>query len=163
MNHYYYLFSGNVLYTLVLLSFYIFVFFLPKRFPPAITLIFILFGIAVGRFWDQVLGTPSIDFYDVHKSGKLDLLDIILYIAYGPPSYFMIYFFDKFKLKKQHLIFYITTWSLISVGFELLGDKLQVFNYKNGYQLIYSFPIYLVTFSILFILYYKLNKLKGEG
>jgi hypothetical protein len=163
MKNYFSFLSGSQWFTLVLLSFYIFVFLLPKRFPSAITLIFILYGIAAGRFWDQVLGTPSIDFYDIGKSGKLDLFDIILYIAYGSPSYFMVYIFDRFKLRKQHLVFYIPVWALIAIGFEVLGNKLGVFNYKNGYKLIYSYPIYLISFSILFILYYKLYKQKGEG
>lgn len=151
-------FNGNEIFDLTLLAFYILVFMLPKRFPKLISLMFILFGIAAGRLGDQLIGTPALDFYDINDSRNIELFDIILYLSYGSFSYIIIYIFDKLKFEKKNLIFYILLWSFTSIGFEWLGSKLGVFHYKNGYKLIFSFPIYLTTYSILFVFYYRVFK-----
>jgi hypothetical protein len=151
-------FNGNEIFDLILFAFYILVFILPKQFPKSISLMFIIFGSAVGRMADQLIGTPALDFYDINDSSSIEIFDIILYLSYGPFSYFIVYIFDKLKIKKQNLIFYIVLWALVAIGFEHLGSRLGVFHYKNGYKILYSFPIYLITYSILFILYYKIFK-----
>lgn len=156
-------FNGNEVFDLVLLAFYVLVLILPKRFPKPISLVFILFGIYSARFWDQLLGTPAMNFYDINDSSGIDVFDIILYLSYGPFSYFIIYIFDRLKLKKQSLIPYILLWAVIALGFEWIGDILEVFHYKNGYRILFSFPIYLITYSILFLLYYKLFKRNEEN
>jgi hypothetical protein len=149
-------FNQNEWFVLMLLLSYAIVFFLPRRFPPLISSLFLLFGISSALFMDHAVGIKPIDFYDVNDSSRYTIMDFLLYCAYGPFSYLIIYLFDKFKLKKQHSLFYIPACSAIALGFEWLADQLGVFHYKNGYQVQYSFPIYLVIFSILLALYFKL-------
>jgi hypothetical protein len=70
------------------------------------------------------------------------------------------YKFDRFKLKKQHIILYILLWSLIAVGFECIGIKLGVYHYDKVWKIQFSFPSYLAINSILLALYYKLCRQK---
>jgi hypothetical protein len=151
-------FNQNEIFVLALLLFYIVVFKLPRRFPTLISIVLILFGIASAIFMDHAISLQPYDFYDVNDNTKYNIFDFLLYCGYGPFSYFMIYIFDIFNLKKHHSVFYITAFSLVALGFEWVADMLGVFHYKNGYKIIYSYPIYLVIFSILFMLYFKLYK-----
>lgn len=151
-------FNQNEWFVLTLLLCYIIVFLLPKRFPLLTSLLFLLFGISIAIFMDHSISINPIDFYDVNDSSKFELYDFLLYFAYGPFSYLMVYFFDKFKLKKRQILLYIPLCSFAAMGFEWLAKQFGVFHYKNGYQILYSLPIYLVVFSILFYFYFKLYR-----
>lgn len=129
---------------------------LPKRFPILISVIFLLYGTTVGFYLDHTLSLRPLDFYDVNDNSTYELFDFLTYIMYGPFSYYISYFFDKFKLKKQHLLFYIVLWSFIALGFEWVGVQLEVYQYEKGWKIEYSYPSYLVIVSVLMYLYYKL-------
>jgi len=151
------LFNQNEWFIIVLLiTTYTIVFLLPKRFSVLISTIFILYGIAIGHFLDHTISIQPFDFYDVNDSSLYEFWDFLSYIMYGPFSYFIVYFFDKFKLKKQHILFYIVLWSLIAFGLESIGVKLGVYQYEKGWKIASSFPSYLAINSILLTLYYKL-------
>lgn len=47
---------------------------------------------------------------------------------------------------------HILVWSIASVGFEALAVTFSVFQYY-GWQLTYSFPVYLLTFGLNTLLY----------
>lgn len=149
-------FNQNEWFVLILLLAYVIVFFLPRRFPLLTSALFILFGIASALFMDHAISVEPIDLYDVNDSSKYTILDFLLYCGYGPFSYLMVYILDKFKLKRQHSIFYIPLCSALALGFEWLAHQLGVFHYRNEYKIQYSFPVYLVIFSILLTLYFKL-------
>ncbi|MCT8975242.1 hypothetical protein N4T77_01385 [Clostridium sp. CX1] len=156
------MFNKNEWFVIALLAFYILVFLLPKRFPLFISIIFILYGIAVaGVTFDFILGGPTLDYYDDNNNSKYEIIDFLLYTSYGSFSYLIAYFFDKFKLKKQYVTLYVLALAIMSIGVEWIGHRLGVFHYKNGYKIEFSFPIYLMVYSILLILYFKLHREKN--
>lgn len=154
-------FNQNEWFVIVLLiTTYILVFLLPKRFPVLISIIFLLYGIAFGNFLDHTISVYPFDFYDVNDSSDYEFFDFLTYVMYGPFSYFVAYFFDRLKLKRQHIFFYIIFWSLVAICFEWVGIQLGVYHYDKGWRIQYSFPGYLAINSILLALYYKLCRQK---
>lgn len=155
--YYDYQFNQNEWFILLLLiTTYTLVFLLPKRFSMPVSMVFILYGIALGHFVDHTVSVQPFDYYDVNDSSSYQLFDFLSYVMYGPFSYFIVYFFDRFKLKKQHILFYIILWSLLAIGLEYIGIKLGVYHYEKSWKIQISFPSYLAINSILLTLYYKL-------
>ena len=150
-------FNGNEWFIILLLIItYTLVLLLPKRFPLLISIIFLLYGITAGHFFDHTISIQPFDYYDVNDNSYYNVFDFLSYVMYGPFSYFIAYVYHKFKLKKQHVLFYIISWSLIALSFEWVGVKLGVYHYKKGYHIIISFLIYLGINSVFMTLYYKL-------
>lgn len=143
-----------IIFTLI--AAYTVVFLLPRRFPILITIIFILYGITSGHFTDHTISIQPMDYYDVNDTSYYEVYDLLSYLMYGPFSYFTVYFFDKYKLKKQHIILYVIAWGILSLSFEWVGVMIGLFHYDKGWKLPFSFPIYLFFDSILMFLYYKL-------
>lgn len=129
---------------------------LPKKFTPVQTLFTLLIGITFGLIFDQTIGIPPFDFYDVGDSSKHQLFDIFSYAMYAPFGYLFIYLSKWLRLKGFYLIPYIVIWSLLSIGIEWLSLLVGVFHYKHGYRLIFSIPIYLFLQSIHYLLFQKL-------
>lgn len=155
-------FDQNEWFIIVLLiTMYAIVFLLPKRFSAAKSIVFILYAIVLGHFFDNSISLEPFDLYDVNDNSYFELFDFLSYIMYGPFSYFIVYFFDRFKLKKQHILLYTVLWSAIAVSLEWAGIKFGVYHYDKGWRLQYSFPIYLLVVSALLALYYKLCRDKG--
>ncbi|MNC57680.1 hypothetical protein D3C75_1073590 [compost metagenome] len=72
---------------------------------------------------------------------------------YAPFGYLFIYGYERLRMFEIMTVVYLLFWALVAVGFEWLAIKAGVFHYKQGYQIIYSFPIYLFLMSIYLILY----------
>jgi hypothetical protein len=156
-------FNQNEWFIIVLIIImYTIVFLLPKRFPVLISAIFLLYGIFIGFLLDKSISEPPFDYYDVNDNSLFELFDFLSYIMYGPFSYLIAYFFDRFKLKKQHILFYLVLWSSIAFLFEWIGIKFGVYHYEKGWRLEFSFPSYLAINSILLTLYYKLCRKKEQ-
>lgn len=128
-------------------------YFLPKRFPKKISIVFFMCGVFSGFFFDHSLSVEPVDYYDVNDKSTYQIMDFLSYVSYGPISYFFFYFYDR--LKPSSSLLYILIWSFISVGLEWCAEKVGVFHYKHGYQLYYSFPIYLLVNSCWTLLYYR--------
>lgn len=145
----------------MLITGYTVVFLLHKRFPVLVSLIFILYGIFIGHFVDHTISVAPFDFYDVNDTSSYELFDFLSYMMYGPFSYFIVYFFDRLKLKKQQALFYIIFCGLIAVCFEWVGLNVGIYHYQKGWRIQYSFPSYLLIISVLLTLYYKLCRRKS--
>lgn len=126
---------------------------LPKRFPAKVTMVFVLCGIYSGFFYDHSLSVEPVDFYDVNDSSAYQFIDFISYLMFGPWSYLYFYVWDRLDLKYRFAPIGIFLWAAMSWGFEKLALLCHVYHYKNGFELSYSFPIYLVTISGWSLLY----------
>jgi hypothetical protein len=133
-------------------------FLLPRRFPLSMTIIFFMFGIFIGTIFDHTISVGPFDFYDVNDNSLFNFMDFLTYILYGPIAYFFVYFIDRYALKNYQLIIYILVWSLIAIVVESLGVIVGVFHYKNGYEIYYSFIIYLFIQSFNVYVYKVLYK-----
>lgn len=151
-------FNQNEWFVLALLSVSILaVMILPKRIPPSITIIYLLVGVFLGMLFDHTISIEPIDYYDVNDSSNYQFFDFLTYVMYGPFGYFIIYFHDKFAIKGYANLLYILGWSSVAIILEWTGVQFGVFHYKNGYKMLFSFPIYLVVESML-ILFYQVLK-----
>jgi hypothetical protein len=126
----------------------------PRRFSPAQTTFNMLISITFGLLFDHTIAVPPFDLYDVGDESKYQLFDLFSYIMYAPFGYWFIYWYERMRMFEIMTIVYILFWVGMSVGVEWMGIKAGVFHYKHGYQLGYSFPIYLFVMSIHLVLFH---------
>lgn len=147
-------FNKNEIFILVLLTAgLILVWKLKKIFSFKEGLIYFLFGVFIGLLADHTISIKPIDYYDVNDSNAFQFMDFLTYVMYGPYSYAFAHFYRRFKVKLSYTPLYILLWSLFSLFAEFVSKSVGIFHYKNGYTIYYSFPIYLLTFSIEICLY----------
>jgi hypothetical protein len=123
---------------------------LPKRFPPSITIMILIFGSFSARLGD-IMFFPF-NLYNVMDDKKHNLFDFYLYsVIYSFYVYFYCYFYDKVKLKNGWQLLHIFIWVLISISLEWLGTQLDVYKYLK-WKLHYSAIIYLLMFLLYTIM-----------
>ncbi|KAA0546073.1 hypothetical protein FZW96_17310 [Bacillus sp. BGMRC 2118] len=126
---------------------------LPKRFPNSITVLLLVFTVALSRVVDHTLAGPDINFYDIMDSGSFEFFDIFCYITYAPFGYLFIYIYDKYKLRGLRLFIYLISVAIFSTLFEILTSSsyIHFFNY-HSWKPLYSLPVYLIVqpLTILF-------------
>ncbi|MDQ0898379.1 hypothetical protein [Paenibacillus sp. V4I7] len=127
---------------------------LPKRIPLPIALLMMIFNSYLGRAVDNILSTDyPYNVYEIMDTPHYDLFDFLLYsIPFPLVGYFYVYFYDKYPLRAPNQFIHILVWAIASVGFEALAVTFSIFQY-NGWELSYSFPVYLLTFALNTILY----------
>lgn len=134
---------------------------LPKGLLSKQAKIFVfLFSLSISTIFDCTSASLSIDYYDIMDGPKYTVMDLIVYILYMPFSYFFIYLYEFFKIKSYMIILYIIVWSLLSIGVEYFYHLMNVFTYKNGYQVYFSYCVYLTVQTLLLFLYTKIYKSK---
>lgn len=129
----------------------------PKRFPRQVLAVFFMCGVYSAFFFDHSLSVEPVSFYDVNDVSKFQLMDFLSYFMYGSFSYFFFYIYDLLQPKPSHTPAYILAWTLVSVGIEWVAVMFGVFHYRHGYQIAYSFPIYLIVQSCWIALYHRLK------
>jgi hypothetical protein len=129
---------------------------LPKRFPPSLAFLVMVFSSFFSRTVDHILASPFLDFYDVMDSPKYEFFGVFTYFMYAPFAYLFVYLYDKYKVHGMYATFYILGFSLVGIGFEWITTKLHIFNLK-AWKLSYSYTVYLFAqyCTLLFFLYLK--------
>jgi hypothetical protein len=127
----------------------------PRIFSKLEAIGYYIFGIYIGLFYDHTISTKPWDFYDVNDNSSYQFIDFLSYIMYGPYGYFFLYFYVKWNIRGLNTIPYILIWSLFSLLMEWIGLKVGLFHFDKGYKMYWSFPIYLLSQSMM-ILYYHL-------
>jgi hypothetical protein len=126
---------------------------LPKRFPLSVTFLLMLFSSTVVSMLDNSIGGNIFDLYDIMDGPAYTIMDFVVYLLYAPAGYFFIYFYDLFRVKGIWTIAYITGWSLFSTLFEWVCLNTEVFHYKNGYMICFSFCIYIASQTAILLVY----------
>lgn len=130
---------------------------LPKRFQKKVSGIFLLCGVFFGLLFDLTLGTFPVSFYDLNDNSQLEILDFLSHCMYAPYSYLFFYIYDQSGIRPRYSFVYILVWALLSVGIEKVSVLLGVFHYNNGYNIYYSFVIYLFVHSFWVAFYYTIQ------
>lgn len=140
--------------TIIMIALILLYCMLPKRIPLPIALLMMIFDSYLGRVVDNILSsTYPYNVYDIMDTPNYDLFDFLLYtIPFPLVGYFYVYFYDKYLFRAPFQFIHILVWSIASVGLEALAVTFSVFQY-NGWQLSYSFPVYLLTFGLNTLLY----------
>lgn len=126
---------------------------MPKIFTKLEALGFYIFGIYTGLFYDHTISIKPWDYYDVNDTSSYQFIDFLSYIMYGPFGYFFLYFYAKWKLKGFKIIVYILVWSGFSLLMEWIGLKVGLFHFDKGYKMYFSFPIYMLSQTMLLLFY----------
>jgi hypothetical protein len=151
-------FNQNEWFVLSLLVFGgLLLFLLPKRFSLYHSICYCLFGIFISMFYDHTISVLPFDFYDVNDSSLFEWMDFLSYVIYAPFSYLYVYLHDRFQLKPKYIPIYMLIWAIASIGMEWLALYFKLYHYKNGYQLAYSIPIYLITQCLLLALFHVIQ------
>jgi hypothetical protein len=116
------------------------------------------YGIVLASLFDNTIGAAPFDYYDIMDGPKYTIMDVVAYFVYGPFGYLLIYILEKLKIRGKRVIFYVILWTLFGVAFEWVNVIMGIFSYKNGYQLVYSIPIYLIVQTFLLFLYKYLKR-----
>lgn len=127
----------------------------PRIFPKLEAIGYYIFGIYIGLFYDHTISIKPWDYYDVNDNSSYQFIDFLSYIMYGPYGYFFLYIYVKWNIRGLKTIPYILIWSLFSLLMEWIGLKVGLFHFDKGYKMYWSFPIYLLSQSMM-ILYYHL-------
>jgi hypothetical protein len=137
-------------------------FLLPKRFPFSQNVLLLLYGPTVARLCDHLLASPKLDLYTLMDTQNYDLFDFFTYLLYAPFSYLFFYFYDKWKIRGYGIILYIFFCSIGGTLFEWVNKIFHVFTYK-GWELPFSFSVYLVTQCLSLIFYHWINRASKQG
>ncbi|WP_163100539.1 hypothetical protein [Peribacillus alkalitolerans] len=124
----------------------------PKKFPPSITILLLLFPTTSARLIDKFLSAPDKDYYDVFDGPAFELFDLLAYSIYAPFGYFFIYIYTHFKFKGIKLVFYILVCSFLAIGFERMTHHFHLFKYKD-FTLTQAYVFYVAS-QISTILFY---------
>ncbi|UJF33460.1 hypothetical protein [Paenibacillus hexagrammi] len=147
-------FNGNEWFVIgVTVIAFAFIWLLPRTFSSVQTAFNMLIGIAFGLVIDHTLNVPPFDLYDLGDQTKYEIFDMMSYIMYAPFGYWFIYWYKRLRMYDLLIIPYILLWVGIALGLEWMAVKVGVFHYKHGYQLIYSFPVYLFLMSTHLVMY----------
>lgn len=132
---------------------------MPKKFPASITLLILLFGVAMAKTANFIFGIPPYNLYEIDNAiDRLDLTDLLLTAIYPPFCYYFLYIYEAWKMRGVSVFFYIFIVAVFAVGFEYLAVLADVFLY-TGWKLFYSFPVYLISLSLA-LLFYQLIRAK---
>ena len=137
------------------------VFLLPKRFPKKTTGIYLLCGVFFGFLFDHTLNILPVSFYDINDTSRFELMDFVSHLMYGPYCYLFMFLYDRWHIKPRFSLVYILAWSFISIGFEQLSVALGVFHYQNGFNIFYSFVIFLTVLSF-WVVFYNITQTYGN-
>lgn len=131
------------------------VIFLPQKLSRASTIFSLLFGVTTGLMFDHTLATPPLDLYDVNDQSIYETFDVFSYLMYAPYGYIFIYMYRRLNLASWKMIPYILCWTALAYLVEWLAIKAGIFHFKNGYDSMYSIPIYLFVQSVQLFIYIK--------
>ncbi|MCQ2009127.1 MAG: hypothetical protein ABF629_00270 [Sporolactobacillus sp.] len=145
-NELFILITGVTAYTAMLL--------LPKRFNRQQTITMLLIGAFISTFFDNTVCINPFNYYNVNDTPFTDFWDMLSFVMFGPFAYFFIYFYVVIRKNRTTYFFYITIWALISMIAEALAWHVGVYHYKNGYQLFFSLPIYLIVLTATMVYYH---------
>ncbi|GGE52667.1 hypothetical protein GCM10011391_34390 [Pullulanibacillus camelliae] len=127
---------------------------LPKRFTKKKSAIYLLCGVFFGFCFDHTLSVLPVNYYDLNDSSQFEVTDFLSQVMYAAFGYLFFYLYDYLKLRLRFALVYILIWTFISIGIEKLYSLLGVFHYQHGYNIFYSFDIYLLVQSIFVVIYY---------
>ncbi|MEH7106998.1 MULTISPECIES: hypothetical protein [Bacillaceae] len=134
---------------------------LPKRFTKKETAVYLMCGMFFGFFFDHTLSVLPVSFYVINDRGSFELMDFLSHVIYAPYSYLFFYLYDFFRIKPHFSLVYILVWAFLSVGFERFSVIIGIFRYQHGYNIYYSFVIYLLVISF-WVLFFRIMKAYGE-
>jgi hypothetical protein len=137
------------------------VIFLPKRFNKQTTFLYLICGVFSGFFFDHVLSVIPVSFYDINDSSSFEFMDFLSHMMYSTYSYFFFYLYEMFRIKPNISLLYILAWAFLSVAIELLLTNLGVFHYRHGYNIYYSFVIYLLVLSS-WVIFHRMITVHGD-
>ncbi|MEH7503690.1 hypothetical protein V7152_17035 [Neobacillus drentensis] len=129
------------------------IYFLPKILPGQTVVFCLLIGPFLGIVFDHTISVPPLDLYDVGDGPIYSIFDLLSYTMYAPFGYIFIYFYERLKIQGQKKVVYIIIWTVMAILLEKVCDMVGVFQYKNGYKLTYSIPVYFFVESLQLFLY----------
>lgn len=128
-------------------------FFLPKVFSKQLTILIFLYSVTAAGLFDNSLGAPPLDFYDIMDGPAYTGMDIVVYFLYPPFAYLFLFFYKKLQIKDKYLLVFIASFTTAAVAIEWVFHKMGVFHYKNGNRIVYSICAYLFIQSLLVVIY----------
>lgn len=129
-------FNGNEWFVIIALIIGILVVcLLPRRFPKQIAIVFVGCGIFFGFFFDHTLSVLPVSFYDIGDTSHFELTDFLSQYMYGPYGYLFFYLYDRLSIRPRFSPIYILVWAFLSTGIEKVAEMLNVFHYRNGYNI----------------------------
>jgi hypothetical protein len=98
---------------------------------------------------------------------NLEIMDVVWYFLYAPYAYFLVYFYDRWRIRGITTLFYLIGFSFFGICKEWICLRFGVYTNK-GWNLVYSFTVYFYSQALLLLLYrmamshYKKTKLPGR-
>lgn len=142
-------FGGNELILLLMIVLAYLVYFLlirrPDRLAKQITVLSLLWGMAIGILYDFTIGGGRTDFYKVNDLNNYEVTDVLYYLLFAPFGYFFFYLYEKLNISKKTFIIYVLAWALLGVFIQWVLTARDIIFLQKEYKLMHSFPIFLLT------------------
>ncbi|KAF0820015.1 putative Acylphosphate phosphohydrolase [Bacillus sp. ZZV12-4809] len=142
-------FGGNELILLLMIVTAYLVYFLlirrPDRLAKQITVLSLLWGMAIGILYDFTIGGGRTDFYKVNDLNNYEVTDVLYYLLFAPFGYFFFYLYEKLNISKKTFIIYVLAWALLGVFIQWVLTAADIIFLQKEYKLMHSFPIFLLT------------------
>lgn len=145
MNDYFVIFA-------VMISWGIY-FFLPKVFSKQLTILIFLYSLTAAGLFDNSLGAPPFDFYDIMDGPAYTGMDLVVYLLYPPFAYLFLLVYKKLQVSNRYSLVFILCFTTAALAIEWVYYKMGVFQYKNGNSIVYSICSYLFIQSLLVVFY----------
>jgi hypothetical protein len=130
-------------------------YFFPKRYPHAISVLLVLFCVSAATVYDHTIAWPPLELYDINDRKSYEWFDAVTYLMYSPYALICVYVYDKANPKGLWFTAYIVLWSALCVLFEWLAIRCHVFTFHR-WNLFYSLSVYLVMTTLYIRLYHYL-------
>ena len=128
-------------------------YFLPKVFSKQMTILIFLYSLTAAGLFDNSVGAPPFDYYDIMDGPAYTVMDVVVYFLYPPFSYLFLYLYKKYQIQDRFLVLFISSFTAAAIAVEWVFHKMGVFHYKNGNSIIYSICAYLFIQSLLVVMY----------
>jgi len=133
-----------------------------KSFPTVLIIaiwVYITTMVATADYF--IAATPFKLYYCADNTSYEPTATMIHVFTYPPFAFFLLYFYERWKLRGVRLWIYIAVWSVFSAFFEWINVVNGVFTY-TGWKLLYSVPVYLLSQVLLIYLYRNLRNWLDE-
>lgn len=138
-------------------------FILPRLFSKQVTVLVFLYTVSTSSVFDNSFGALAFDYYDIMDGPEYTMMDLVVYFIYPTCGIFYLYIFEKLRISRKTYLPFILVCSLLSIGFEWVCHEMNVFEYKNGYGIKYSFIIYVSVQSVFIFFYNKIRNAPEYG
>ncbi|MFZ3579589.1 hypothetical protein [Virgibacillus sp. DJP39] len=119
------------------------------------TILILSFNFFLASVVDRILAGDVLNFYNIMDDPKFEVMDLFIYMFVYPFFVYLVLYIYSF-INHDNIVFFLLLTVMVTMGFEMLSVKLNVFQYKK-WNIMYSGIAYTILYSlnVFFLKYVK--------